>query len=443
MKKWSKTSWQNCPSLQLPEYTDKNSLNSAIDQLEKLPPLVTPLEVDALKQQITKAQLGHSFLLQGGDCAEQFSECNESIITNKFKILLQMSLILLHGLQKPIIHVGRIAGQYAKPRSNLTEIQNGITLPTYRGDIINHPDFDEQARIPNPDRMLEGYHHSALTLNYLRALVDGGFADLRHPEYWELDYNINDTLKKSFNDIANEMRDSLNIVNLLPGAEAYNPNRINFYTSHEALLLPYEQALTRFVQEHDRWYNLSTHFPWVGKRTSHLDSAHIEYMRGIANPIAIKISIDTDINALLHVLDKLNPDNEAGKITLIHRFGIKDIQQALPKILKAVQVSEHRVLWSCDPMHGNTQFTDKGIKTRYFEDILKELRLAFNIHQQLGTPLGGLHFEMTGENVTECIGGSTGITEKHLSKAYKSLVDPRLNYEQALEIALMIANKDY
>jgi len=443
MKNWSKSSWQNCSAIQLPEYSNKQALGQVITQLEHLPPLVTPLEINALKQQIAKAQSGQSFLLQGGDCAEQFSECNESIITNKFKILLQMSLILLHGLQKPIIHVGRIAGQYAKPRSNITETQNGITLPAYRGDMINQPQFECTARTPDPERMLTGYHHAALTINYLRALVDGGFADLRHPEYWELDYHINDSLKTSFNEIASKIRNSLDVVNLLPGAEAYNPGRIHFYTSHEALLLPYEQALTRFIPEHDSWYNLSTHFPWIGKRTSTIDSAHVEYMRGIANPIAIKISIDTDVNELLKILDTLNPNNETGKITLIHRLGIKHIQQTLPPIIKSIQNSQHCVLWSCDPMHGNTQYTDTGIKTRYFEDILKELRMAFAIHETLGAPLGGLHFEMTGENVTECIGGSTGITEQHLSKAYKSLVDPRLNYEQALEIALMIANKDY
>lgn len=434
MNNWSKTSWQQYASEQLPVYSDKPQLLQVIAQLEELPPLVTPLEIAALKTKIASAQQGHCFLLQGGDCAEQFSECKETIITNKFKILLQMGLILLHGLQKPIISVGRIAGQYAKPRSQLFETQQNITLPSYRGDIINEAEFDVGKRQPCPQKMLAGYHFSALTINYLRALVDGGFADLNHPEYWELDYGTTGSLHQAFQQIAAHMRNSLTTVGV---------DRMDLYTSHEALLLYYEQALTRYVAEENKWYNLSTHFPWIGRRTAKLQQAHIEYMRGIANPIAVKIGSDMPITELLKILDTLNPGNEAGKMTLIHRFGTNDIQSFLPKLIHAIQQSQHTVLWSCDPMHGNTQMTTKGIKTRHFEDILSELRLAFAIHQQMGAPLGGLHFEMTGENVTECIGGSMGITEQHLSKSYKSLVDPRLNYEQALEVALMIANKDY
>ena len=443
MKPWSKTSWQTHPAMQLPDYPNLSDVKKVTDHLEGLPPLVTPLEIHALKTQLSQAQRGECFLLQGGDCAEQFSECQESLITNKFKILLQMSLILLHGLQKPIIHVGRIAGQYAKPRSNTTESCFGKTLPSYRGDIINGAEFTEQARMPNPHRMLEGYHYAALTMNYLRALVDGGFADLRHPEYWHLDYALNPKIKRQFDASSKDIQKTLDKLHLLPGAQAYNPKQINFYTSHEALLLPYEQALTRYVEQEAKWYNLSTHFPWIGKRTSMLNGAHIEYMRGIANPLSIKISTETNPNELIKVLSKLNPENEPGKINLIHRFGIANIQQHLPPLIKTIQHSGFVVLWSCDPMHGNTHHTASGIKTRHFDDILAELRLAFSIHQDSAVPLGGVHFEMTGENVTECIGGSTGITEKQLTNTYKSLVDPRLNYEQALEIALMIAEKDY
>ena len=311
MKPWAKTSWQALPATQLPHYPDMHAVNQVIAQLETLPPLVTPPEIQMLKKQLAKAQRGQCFLLQGGDCAEQFSDCSESLITNKFKILLQMSLVLLHGLQKPIIHVGRIAGQYAKPRSNLTESKSGDTLPCYRGDIINEAEFSLTARTPNPKRMLDGYHYSALTINYLRALVDGGFADLRHPEYWALDYNLNDHIKRRFDESIKQIRHSLNMVNLLPGAESYNPERINFYTSHEALLLPYEQALTRYVNHEDKWYNLSTHFPWIGKRTSALNGAHIEYIRGIANPVAIKVSAETKPDELLKVIARLNPEHEA------------------------------------------------------------------------------------------------------------------------------------
>jgi len=442
MKPWSPTSWQHYKATQIPAYNNER-LTTVTTQLEELPPLVTPLEINTLKEQIAKAQRGECFLLQGGDCAELFSECKEEIITNKFKILLQMSLILLHGLQKPIIHVGRIAGQYAKPRSNDQEQRGEQILPSYRGDMINSPIFSQAARAPNPNRMLEGYQYAALTINYLRALVDGGFADLRHPEYWKLDYQINDNIKQCFEDSAKKIRDSLNMVNLFPGAESYDPSRIHFYTSHEALLLSYEQTLTRYITEERKWYNLSTHFPWIGKRTAFLDSAHIEYIRGIHNPVAIKLGAETKPNEIIKILETLNPNNEPGKITLIHRFGLTHIEEKLPTFIKTIENHGASVLWSCDPMHGNTKRTNGGIKTRYFEDILKELRLAFSIHDSVGFPLGGLHFEMTGENVTECIGGSTGITENQLPKAYKSLVDPRLNYEQALEIALMIANKDY
>lgn len=439
MNPWSKTSWKHYRSKQLPHYSNISALNNVITQLEKLPPLVTPLEINALKQRIAEAQAGEYFVLQGGDCAELFSECTESIITNKFKILLQMSLILRHGLKKPILHIGRIAGQYAKPRSSLIETQGAISLPAYQGDIINQPEFTRAARTPNPQRMIEAYHCAGLTINYLRALLDGGFADVRHPEYWALDFTITPKIKQDFDEIAQKIHQSLLTLNSLSPHNTFHPKDIDFYISHEALLLPYEQALTRFSEEHGKWYNLSTHFPWIGKRTSDLEGAHIEYIRGIENPIGIKVAPETCVDNLLNTLDLLNPENQAGKITLIHRLGVASIEKKLPILIEAVKKSGHRVLWMCDPMHGNTQMTLKGIKTRKFEDILLELRYAFMIHQAHQTPLGGVHFELTGENVTECLGGSTGITEQHLSKAYKSLIDPRLNYEQALEIALMIA----
>jgi 3-deoxy-7-phosphoheptulonate synthase len=439
MNPWSPNSWQSRPSQQQPLYPSPETLAHVVSDISRMPPLVTHLEIDKLKSVIADAQQGNSFLLQGGDCAESFVDCYATNITNKLKILLQMSLILLHGMQKPIIRMGRVAGQYAKPRSADMETQNGITLPSYRGDLINEPAFTLESRTPNPYNMIKGYQFSALTLNYIRALVDGGFADLHHPENWQLDFAKHSTHTDQYQAIADNIQDTLRFLFTIPGIKSSQLEQIDFYTSHEALLLPYEQALTRCVHENDQWYNLSTHFPWIGMRTTELDGAHVEYMRGITNPIAIKLGPNMTPAWLLALLERLNPNNEPGKITLIHRMGYQVVMEKLPPLIQCVQRAGHKVLWSCDPMHGNTQTTANQYKTRRFEDILSELQQSFRIHHQLGSYLGGVHLELTGDNVTECTGGARGLTDADLHHAYKSPVDPRLNYEQALEIAMIIA----
>jgi len=436
---WTPASWQQKTAAQQVTYADKNAVNNIITELTQLPPLVTPLEIEGLKKQLAEAAAGQRFLLQGGDCAESFADCHAVAITNKLKILLQMSLILLHGLRKPIVRVGRMAGQYAKPRSSDQETQNNITLPAYRGDIINKPGFTAAERKPDPQLMLSGYHYSALTLNYLRALVNGGFANLLHPEYWELDFVKHSPLAREYQTMVNSISDSLDFLKTIAsaGLQIANLHQVDFFTSHEALHLLYEQALTRHEQ-HNKWYNLSTHFPWIGMRTASLEGGHVEYMRGIANPIAVKISPQITKDNLIELINILNPQDEPGRLTLIHRLGAAKVVELLPDMIKTVQQTGRKVLWVCDPMHGNTSTTRDGIKTRHFEDILFELQQSFTIHQNMQSYLGGVHFELTGENVTECLGGARGLTESDLKASYKSLVDPRLNYEQALEMAMLI-----
>lgn len=437
-KLWQPNSWQSKPSLQQVAYSDPLAVEKITQKLRALPPLVTPLEIEALKAQLGEAAAGKQFLLQGGDCAESFADCNAATITNKLKILLQISLILILGLHKPVIRVGRMAGQYAKPRSADTEVQNNQELPSYRGDIINHIPFTKTERTPDPNLMLDAYHFSALTLNYIRALVNSGFADLLHPEYWQLDFVKHSPLSAEYQAMVISLKNALDFLNSIAGLQNANLHRVDFYTSHEALHLPYEHALTRYDEVQGKWYNISTHYPWIGMRTSHLDGAHIEYIRGIANPIGVKIGTSTTIDDIGRLVETLNPYNEPGRLTLIHRFGTKKISEHLPLLIKAVQKTGIQVLWSCDPMHGNTSTTKDGIKTRHFDDILAELHQAFAIHQEMDSYLGGVHFELTGDNVTECIGGARGLSENELSRAYKSLCDPRLNYEQALEIAMLI-----
>lgn len=437
---WNPSSWQSKPCSQQPNYPQPEVLESTVLQLNQLPPLVTPLEIRQLSEQLAQAATQKRFLLQGGDCAESFAECKVDTVTDKLKILLQMSLILIHGLRKPLIRVGRVAGQYAKPRSQDTETCDGKTLPSYRGDIVNAPEFNQASRTPDPKRLLTGYHHAAMTLNYLRALVDSGFADLRHPEYWDLDFVKHSPLADEYHKIADTIRDGLNFLGAISGTESAHIYRADFFTSHEALLLPYEQALTR-QDEDGLWYNLSTHFPWIGVRTAKLDEGHVEYMRGIANPIGLKIGPNMDEAWISELIETLNPNNTPGRLTLIHRLGAEKVGDLLPRIIEIVQKTGIQVLWSCDPMHGNTKSTQDGTKTRYFDDIVSELKQSFAIHQQCNSHLGGVHFEMTGEDVTECVGGARGLTEGDLRHAYKSLVDPRLNYEQALEIAMLIVKE--
>ncbi len=438
---WHPASWQSCVVSQQPIYPDKDRVDQVVAVLSRFPPLVTSWEVENLRSHIAAAQRGDAFLLQGGDCAESFNDVNSDKIANTLKILLQMSLVLLYGYKKPIIRVGRMAGQYAKPRSADTESKDGVTLPSYRGDLINRAPFNESGRTPDPELMLRGYKHAAMTLNFIRALIDGGFADLHHPEYWDLDFVRHSPLADEYHRIVNAISESVDFMETVSGQPVHEAGRVDFFASHEGLHLLYEQAQTRFLPHQDGWYNLTTHFPWIGMRTANLDGAHVEYFRGIRNPIGIKVSASMTPEWLQGLLRVLNPANQPGRITLIHRFGARQIADGLPPLIEAVRSAGATVLWTCDPMHGNTEHTSDGRKTRRFENIASELEQAFRIHQELGSRLGGVHFELTGENVTECIGGARGLTEGDLARAYRSQVDPRLNYEQALELTLRMIGK--
>lgn len=438
---WTPDSWRTRSALQQPNYPDLAALEGVQNELALLPPLVTSWEILVLKKQLAEAQEGKRFLLQGGDCAESFSDCESGLISNRLKVLLQMSLVLVHGLRLPVVRVGRFAGQYAKPRSTDTETKDGITLPSYRGDFINQPEFTEAARIPDPRRMVKGHARSAMTMNFVRALIDGGFADLHHPEYWDLDWVSHSPLSDEYHKMVEAVGNAVRFMETISGVDLHNLNRADFYTSHEALLLPYEQALTRKVPRQNGWFNLSTHFPWIGMRTADIDGAHTEYFRGIRNPIAIKIGPSVTPDQLLKLADVLNPENEAGRLTFIQRMGATKVTEKLPPLVKAIQAEGKKVLWVCDPMHGNTESTSNGYKTRRFDNIRSELDQSFDVHAALGSRLGGVHLELTGENVTECLGGARELTEIDLERAYTSTVDPRMNYEQSLEIAMLIVRK--
>lgn len=439
---WNPASWQTRPAQQQPTYADNAALERVVADLSRLPPIVVSWEVDQLREQLARAQRGQAFLLQGGDCAETFADCESDSIAKKLKILLQMSLVLLHGLKQPIIRVGRMAGQYAKPRSVDVETRDGVTLPSYRGDLVNRPEFTAAARAPDPELLLRGYERAALTLNFVRALVDGGFADLHHPEYWDLGFVQHAELKHAYRRIVDSIGDALDFYEGISGRQVHEANLVDFFASHEGLHLLYEQAQTRFIPRQNRWYNLSTHMPWIGMRTARLDGAHVEYFRGISNPVGVKIGAAMDAGWIQGLVAALNPQNQPGRLTFIHRFGVKDIETALPRALEAVRQTGQTVLWVCDPMHGNTETATGGLKTRRFENILKELDLAFRIHAEMGSHLGGVHIELTGDNVTECTGGARGLTDADLQRAYRSSVDPRLNHEQALELAMLIAERN-
>ena len=438
---WAPDSWRGRPALQLPQYPDPGALEAALAELRRLPPLVTSWEIFALKKQIAEAQEGRRFLLQGGDCAENFGDCESGTISNRLKVLLQMSLVLVHGLRLPVVRVGRFAGQYAKPRSADMETRGEVSLPSYRGDVVNGPEFTAAARVPDPQRMITAHARSAMTMNFVRALIDGGFADLHHPEYWNLSWVGCSPLAEDYQKMVNSIGDAVRFMETLAGAEVHNLNRIDFYTSHEALLLPYEEALTRQVPRQWGWFNLSTHYPWIGMRTAALDGAHVEYFRGIRNPVAIKVGPSVHPDQLLRLIDVLNPEDEPGRLTFIHRMGAAQIAEKLPPLLEAVRRDGRRVLWVCDAMHGNTESTANGYKTRRFANVLGEVEQSFDLHAAAGTRLGGVHLELTGEDVTECTGGARELTDTDLERAYRSSVDPRLNYEQSLEIAMAIVRK--
>jgi 3-deoxy-7-phosphoheptulonate synthase len=438
---WHPASWQSRKAAQQPSYEDPEALAKVVAELARLPPIVVSWEVENLRERLAAVQRGEGFLLQGGDCAESFVECESDRIAKQLKVLLQMSLVLLSGMKKPVIRVGRMAGQYAKPRSADMETREGVTLPAYRGDLVNRPEFTPEARHADPQLLLRGYERAALTLNFVRALVDGGFADLHHPEYWDLGFVRHAQLREAYERTARSIGDALDFFESLSGKRVHEATRVDFFASHEGLHLLYEQAQTRYIARQNRWYNLSTHMPWIGMRTAALEGAHVEYFRGISNPIGIKIGAAMSEQWLQELVTTLNPQNQPGRLTLIHRFGAKDIEKSLPAAIAAVKRTGHTVLWCCDPMHGNTETSTGGFKTRRFENILKELDLAFRIHADQGSYLGGAHIELTGEDVTECTGGARGLTDADLQRAYRSQVDPRLNYEQALELAMLIAER--
>ncbi len=438
---WTPESWREKAALQQPEYPDAAALGRVLDELRQLPPLVTSWEIVRLRQQLAEAVAGKRFVLQGGDCAERFVDCRAGRVTNTLKVLVQMSLVLVVGAQRPVIRIGRFAGQYAKPRSANLETRDGVSLPSYRGDIINRPEFTSDARSPDPQLLLRGYERAALTLNFIRALVKGGFADLHHPEYFDLDWVEHSPLADEYHHMADTISDALRFMENVLGVRAGDSDLIDFFTAHEALHLGYESAQTRRVPRRPGFFNLTTHFPWAGLRTNQPDGAHVEYLRGIENPIGVKVGAGCTSEMIARWVETLNPERTPGRLTFIHRFGARRIAEELPQLIEAARVEGGSILWICDPMHGNTQTTSSGVKTRSFEDIRSEVELAFEIHRAAGQTLGGVHIELTGENVTECIGGARGQNEEDLARAYESEVDPRLNYEQSLELAFVIARK--
>ena len=410
-------------------------------ELRQLPPLVTSWEVIELREQLADAIAGRRFVLQAGDCAERFAYCRSDRITNTLKVLLQMSLVLVVGAQRPIVRIGRFAGQYAKPRSADMETRNGVPLPSYRGDNVNRAEFTAEARTPDPQLLLRGYERAALTLNFIRALVKGGFADLHHPEYFDLDWVTHSPLADEYHRMVEMIGESLRFMENVLGVRAGETDRIDFFTAHEALHLACEEAQTRTVPRRSGWFNLTAHFPWVGLRTNDPEGAHIEYLRGLENPVGIKVGAGVTREQVARWIEKLDPRRTPGRLTFIHRFGADRIAEELPPLIEHVRAAGGSVLWVSDPMHGNTRRTASGVKTRYFADIYSEVEQAFDIHRAMGRQLGGVHIELTGEDVTECIGGARGPTEGELARAYESEVDPRLNGEQSLELAFLIARK--
>jgi 3-deoxy-7-phosphoheptulonate synthase len=436
---WTPETWQARPASQQPAYPDAAATTRVLARLNGLPPLVSHGEVDRLRAELARVARGEAFLLQGGDCAESFEDCNAERISTQLGVLMQMSLVLMQGLGQRVVRVGRLAGQYAKPRSADLEVRDGVALPSYRGDLINSAPFTAADRTPDPELLLRGYERAALTLNYARALLDGGLADLAHPARWDHALFKAGPMSARYEALRVQLLESLRLMEQLAGQPLPERLRFDVFTSHEGLHLLYEQAQTRWVAERGRFYDLSTHFPWIGLRTATPGSAHLEFFRGIANPIAVKVGPGMDPAWVLELAALLDPQHEPGRLTLIHRFGAARIARELPPLLAAMRAAGRAPVWVCDPMHGNTEVTASGVKTRRFERIAGELEEAFRIHAAAGVPLGGVHVELTGEDVTECIGGTRGPTEADLERAYRSQVDPRLNHAQALELALRMA----
>ncbi len=432
---WSPSSWRSLPAKHQPSYADSVRLERILSEITTYPPLVFSGEVDALKAKLAKTARGDFFLLQGGDCAERFEDCQSAPIMRKLKIMLQMSVILSYGARKPVLRVGRIAGQYAKPRSNDTEVVKGETIPIYRGDAVNSIEPTALARAADPERLKQCYVHSAMTLNYIRALTRGGFADLHNADQWNLDFVSELKHRNHYQAMVEQILNAIAFMESL-GTREDRLGWIDFYTSHEGLLLNYEEAQTRFVG--DGYYNLGAHMLWIGDRTR--AGAHLEYFRGIQNPVGIKVGPSADPRGIIELIKTLNPTNQPGRIVLISRFGKSQAARMLPGFIEGVRAAGLEVVWSVDPMHGNGQTTSDGIKTRNFDEILGEIRDSFAAHAKLGSTLGGVHFELTGDDVTECIGGASGLNAADLKTNYQTYCDPRLNYNQSLEMAFLISS---
>ncbi|MGB0381424.1 MAG: 3-deoxy-7-phosphoheptulonate synthase class II [Alphaproteobacteria bacterium] len=440
---WKPGNWANYKALQLPQYPDQDALRAVVGRLEGFPPLVFAGEVRALKSHLADVATGKKFLLQGGDCAESFAEFHPDNIRDTFRVLLQMAVVLTYGAKKPVVKVGRMAGQFAKPRSSDMETVDGVELPSYRGDIINGMDFEAGMRVPDPERMLTAYSQAASTLNLLRAFSQGGYADLNRVHSWNLEFLAGAEESDKYQQYADRISDALSFMEACGITAENSPSLASteFFTSHEALLLPFEQAMTRIDSTSQQWVDTSAHMIWIGDRTRQPDGAHVEFCRGVVNPVGIKCGPSLHEDELIRLIDIINPDNRPGKITLIARYGHDKVLEGLPKLVRKVQQEGRSVVWSCDPMHGNTIKTDSGYKTRPFERVLAEVRGFFDVHHAEGTYPGGIHIEMTGKDVTECLGGVAGIKEENLQDRYHTHCDPRLNASQSLELAFLICDK--
>ncbi|MFT6024009.1 MAG: 3-deoxy-7-phosphoheptulonate synthase [Ascidiaceihabitans sp.] len=442
MSNWNKSDWRTKPRIQMPDYTDTAALNAVEAQLSTYPLLVFAGEARRLKAHLAAASRGEAFLLQGGDCAESFEQFDSDGIRDTFKVMLQMAMVLTYGAKVPVIKVGRMAGQFAKPRSSNTETIDGVELPSYRGDIINELAFTPEARIPNPKKMLRAYTQAAATLNLLRAFSTGGFADMNRVHSWTLGFSDQHEVEK-YSQIADRIQDTMDFMNAagITSETTHEFSTVEFYTSHESLLLEYEEALTRVDSTTGKWLAGSAHMIWIGDRTRQPDGAHVEFARGVQNPIGLKCGPTTTADDLKVLMEKLNPENEAGRLTLINRFGAGNVGEHMPRLIKAVKEEGANVLWTCDPMHGNTIKSSTGYKTRPFDSVLREVRDFFAIHDAEGTIPGGVHFEMTGQDVTECTGGVRAVSDEDLSDRYHTACDPRLNASQSLELAFLVAEE--
>ena len=440
-EEWTKSSWRDYTALQQPNWPNDDEVKKVLDNLAVLPPLVFAGEIRSLKDMLAKAVTGDAFLLQGGDCSENFDQVTAPKIRETLKVLLQMAIVLTYAGGKPVIKVGRIAGQFAKPRSADTETIDGVTHPSYRGDMVNAAEFSEEARLPNPKFMLKGYNMAACTLNLLRAFTRGGYAALHRVQAWNQEFVVQSPMGRSYNRLAKQIDQAIRFMNTI-GIPTDIPqlNQTQLFTSHEALLLGYEEALTRIDSTTGDWYDCSAHMLWIGERTRQVDGAHVAFLKGVHNPIGVKIGPSYDMDNIKQLIDALNPNNEAGRLTLICRFGLKNVEKVLPPLLREAKKEGYNIVWSCDPMHANTYTTEQGTKTRNFNDILSEITCFFEAHWSEGTIPGGVHFEMTGENVTECTGGARNIVDEELQNNYLTSCDPRLNAEQSLEVAFQIAD---